>query len=168
MLVGLPCSGKTTIAKEAIRQLGKRTDLNMTRLDGDTLRDKDGLCENLAFSPEDRQENLRRVRILARHLVEAGGVVFAANIMPYEVDRVRWKGLQRSLIVHIATDAKVCEARDVKDMWRKARSGLIPNFTGVDAPFEPVDCADLIIPTDCSVQESAGLLLQEIKARKWI
>lgn len=156
---GLSGSGKSTLAKgfqAHLHSLGVHSYV----LDGDILRL--GLNRDLGFSTKDRQENIRRAGEVAKILKEAGVVVLAAFISPYESDRESIKltiGVKDFIEVFVDASLEVCEARDVKGLYRKARNGLIPDFTGIDSVYEPPRSPDLIIPTDrMSVEESLGLL----------
>ncbi|HOX58667.1 MAG TPA: adenylyl-sulfate kinase [Candidatus Paceibacterota bacterium] len=136
-LTGLSCSGKTTIAAELERELFERGKLVYV-LDGDNVRH--GLCADLAFSPEDRRENIRRVGEVARLFADAGVICVTAFISPYRADR---DTIRRSLAadqfieVYLNAPLEVCEQRDAKGLYAKAHAGEISDFTGVSAPYEP-------------------------------
>jgi adenylyl-sulfate kinase len=120
-------------------------------LDGDVLRT--GLSKNLGFSPEDRSENIRRATELAIHLAEAGVVVVAALISPYRADRAMAaerakEGGVPFAEVFVNAPLAVCEGRDPRQLYRRAREGKIPNFTGVDAPYEAPLAPDVEVRTD--------------------
>ena len=144
---GLPSSGKSTIAhtvEEQLFQMGCRTFV----LDGDNVRH--GLCSDLGFSPRDRNENIRRIGEVGKLFIEAGIIVLTAFISPFRVDRERVKHLVGGDFIEIYCDCPiaVCEQRDPKGNYRKAREGLIKEFTGISAPYEaPRDC-DLVLKTD--------------------
>lgn len=170
-LTGLPCSGKTTIARELAAKLysPKRP---VAILDGDVLRStsgpKVGLCSDLGFSKEDRVENLRRVREVAYLMERAGTVVIVAAITPFERDRELARvRLSRCLTVWVDTPDWLCAERDVKGMWAKAKSGEISGFTGFDAPYEPPRNALVVSTVEDTVPESAALILDELKRRRW-
>ncbi len=163
---GLSGSGKSTVAnalEQALVAQGKHTYL----LDGDNVRH--GLCADLGFSAEDRTENLRRVGAVAGLMVDAGLLVLSAFISPYRSQRE----LVRSLIpagkfieVHIATPLDVCEQRDVKGLYQKARRGEISQFTGISDPYEPPAAADLVLDTSVtSLEESVQQLLVLLQQR---
>jgi len=146
-LTGLSGSGKSTLAdaleKKLIEQ-GKHTYL----LDGDNVRL--GLCKDLGFSDKDREENIRRVSEVANLFVDAGLIVITSFISPFQKDRE----LARSVIgeenfveVYLSTPIEECERRDPKGLYKKARSGLIKQFTGIDSPYEIPLAADLVIDT---------------------
>lgn len=144
---GLPSAGKSTLAHAVERQLfaqGRRTSV----LDGDNVRH--GLCADLGFSAAERAENLRRIGELARLLVEAGTITLAAFISPFAADRARLRSMfARGDFLEIYCDCPlaVCEARDPKGMYRRARSGDISGFTGVSSPYEVPEHPELIINT---------------------
>ncbi|EOI3464302.1 adenylyl-sulfate kinase [Cronobacter dublinensis] len=133
---GLSGSGKSTVAgalEEALHQLGVSTYL----LDGDNVRH--GLCSDLGFSDDDRKENIRRVGEVAKLMVDAGLVVLTAFISPHRAERqmVREQlGAGRFIEVFVDTPLEVCEARDPKGLYKKARAGELRNFTGIDAVYE--------------------------------
>ncbi|WP_256737468.1 adenylyl-sulfate kinase [Pseudomonas sp. dw_358] len=135
-LTGLSGSGKSTIAN-ALEQRLTATGHHTYLLDGDNVRL--GLCKDLGFSDQDREENIRRVSEVARLFVDAGLIVITSFISPFEKDRV----LARSVIgdkafveVHIDTPLAECERRDPKGLYHKARQGQIKQFTGIDSPYE--------------------------------
>lgn len=134
---GLSGSGKSTVAgalEEALHKLGISTYL----LDGDNVRH--GLCSDLGFSEADRKENIRRVGEVANLMVDAGLVVLTAFISPHRAERqmVRERvGEGRFIEVFVDTPLAVCEARDPKGLYKKARAGELRNFTGIDAVYEP-------------------------------
>ncbi|MEM9459813.1 MAG: adenylyl-sulfate kinase [Myxococcota bacterium] len=133
---GLSGSGKTTVARALGRLLHDRGK-HSTLLDGDVLRG--GLSRGLGFGPEDRDENIRRFTEVARLFAEAGLVALVSAISPYVAMRRRAReriGADRFVLVHIATPLSVCEARDVKGLYARARAGQIRQFTGIDAPYE--------------------------------
>ncbi|WP_410640146.1 adenylyl-sulfate kinase [Amycolatopsis sp. lyj-346] len=148
-LTGLSASGKSSVAVELERRLvaaGRPAYL----LDGDNLRH--GLNAGLGFSPEDRAENVRRVAEVARLFADAGVVAIASLISPYEADRTRARAVHEGLPfveVFVDTPLEVCEARDPKGMYAKARAGEITGFTGIDAPYERPSSPDLVLrPAD--------------------
>ena len=157
---GLSGSGKSTLAhtvEEKLYQVGCRTFV----FDGDNVRH--GLCGDLSFSPEDRRENIRRIGEMTKLFLDAGVIAMTAFISPYRDDRERVRAIvgQTDFIeIHCDCPVEICEQRDVKGMYKKAREGLIQEFTGISAPYEaPVapelrlntgsdpldDCADRVL-----------------------
>ncbi|MCB9704171.1 MAG: adenylyl-sulfate kinase [Myxococcales bacterium] len=146
-LTGLSGAGKSSIARELERRLIGRSLVAYT-LDGDNIRH--GLCGDLGFSPADRRENIRRVGEVVRLMVDAGVITIIALISPYRADRdaVRAR-LPEGAFLEVFVDAPlaVCEGRDPKGLYARARAGLIPDFTGISAPYEPPSAPELILPT---------------------
>ncbi|MGE0789597.1 MAG: adenylyl-sulfate kinase [Sandaracinaceae bacterium] len=165
-LTGLSGSGKSTLARRVERTLIERGVLAYT-LDGDNLRH--GLNADLGFSADDRRENIRRVGELARVLVDAGTIVLAAFISPYRADRagVRDKLPQGTFLeIHVATPIEVCEARDPKGLYEKARAGGIPDFTGISAPYEAPEHPALVVDTSAAtLDECAERIIGELARR---
>jgi adenylylsulfate kinase len=151
---GLSGSGKSTLAhvvEESLHQRGCRTFV----LDGDNVRH--GLCGDLGFSAQDRQENIRRIGEVAKLFMEAGVIVLTAFISPYRADRERVRGMvEHGDFIEIYCDAsiEVCEARDVKGMYKKARAGQIVEFTGISSPYEAPENPELILNTGRSELEA--------------
>jgi adenylylsulfate kinase len=144
---GLSGSGKSTLALAVEAALLDRG-VAAYVLDGDNVRF--GLNRDLGFSPEDRTENIRRIGEVCRLLIEAGIVVLTAFISPYLEDRRRVRDLHpdgRFIEVYVDTPIEVCEQRDVKGLYARARTGEIPEFSGVSAPYEPPTAAELRIDT---------------------
>ena len=145
--VGLSGSGKSTLAgnvESVLHKKGYKTYI----LDGDNLRL--GLNSDLGFSKRDRSENIRRIAEVARLFNEAGTIVLSAFISPLESDRNQARriiGVENFIEVFVNCPLSICEKRDVKGLYAKARKGLIPNFTGIDSPFEPPKQPDIIIKT---------------------
>jgi len=159
-LTGLSGSGKSTIAVELEKRLlerGVRTYI----LDGDNIRH--GLNKNLGFSPEDRTENIRRIGEVAKLFCDAGLVALTAFISPYRADRDQVRAIMQPgdfIEVFVDCPVEVCEQRDVKGLYKKARSGEIKEFTGVSAPYEAPSAPELAIETsDQSVEKSALQIL---------
>jgi adenylyl-sulfate kinase len=142
-LTGLSGSGKSTIASRLEKELvdaGRATYL----LDGDNLRH--GLCADLGFSDADRRENIRRAGEVARLMVDAGLIVVVALISPYRAERAGLRGRMAEgdfVEIHVSTPLDVCEARDVKGLYARARAGEIPNFTGISSPYETPENPEL-------------------------
>ena len=165
-LTGLSGSGKSTIAVAAEAELVRRGRLAYV-LDGDNVRH--GLNKNLGFSPEDRTENIRRIGEVAKLFTETGVIVFTSFISPYRSDRDEARALFDDgdfLEVHVATDLETCEQRDPKGLYKKARAGDIPEFTGISAPYEAPEKPELVIDTGAlSVEESVVALLEMLEKR---
>lgn len=144
---GLSGAGKSTLAhaiEESLYKRGCRTFV----LDGDNVRH--GLCGDLGFSAKDREENIRRIGEVAKLFMEAGVIVLTAFISPYRVDRERVRGMvEHGDFMEIYCDApiEVCESRDVKGLYQKARSGQLADFTGISAPYEAPETPELTVNT---------------------
>lgn len=164
--VGLSGSGKSTLAgnvESVLHKKGYKTYI----LDGDNLRL--GLNSDLGFSKRDRAENIRRVAEVARLFNEAGTIVLSAFISPLESDRNLARkiiGVDNFIEVFVHCPINVCEKRDVKGLYAKARKGLLPNFTGIDSPFEPPKQPDIIIKTKVeSMKISLKTILELIEPK---
>jgi len=155
-LTGLPASGKSTIAS-ALEQVLVQKGIHAFRLDGDNIRH--GLNKNLGFSREDRAENIRRIGEVAKLFAESGCVAVTAFISPYITDRdgnrtLHEKDGLRFFEVFVDAPLDVCEKRDPKGQYKKARSGEIKGFTGVDDPYESPPKPELVLKTaESSVEE---------------
>ena len=162
-LTGLSGSGKSTIANVLERKL---FDLNCQThiLDGDNVRM--GLNKDLGFTPEDRKENIRRIGEVANLFAESGTIVITAFISPYTEDRkvAREACSQQFLEVFIDAPLKTCEDRDPKGLYKKARAGIIKQFTGITAPYErPDESTTLILDSSIlTAEESAEIILEEL------
>ncbi len=167
-LTGLSGSGKSTIAQALERELFIRA-MHPYVLDGDNVRH--GLNSNLGFAPEDRVENIRRVSEVAKLMADAGNVVITAFISPYRADRQRARAIAmegNAEFIEVFVDAplEVCEERDPKDLYKKARAGQIREFTGIDAPYElPVDPEIVVQTNQQSVEESVASILERLLPR---
>ncbi|MFH1594014.1 MAG: adenylyl-sulfate kinase [Candidatus Omnitrophota bacterium] len=144
-LTGLPCAGKTTLAKRIKAELDNRG-YNTTHLDGDDVRN--ALNENLGFSVEDRKENLRRIAHVAKLFNKSGIFVIASFVSP----TIELRGMVKKIVgnfklVYVKCNLDECERRDVKGMYKRARRGEIAQFTGVSAPFEEPKTANIVIDT---------------------
>ena len=159
-LTGLSGSGKSTVAVAAEQALIRRGHAAFV-LDGDNVRH--GLNQNLGFSPEDRTENIRRIGEVAKLFADAGMIVLTSFISPYREDRDRVRALHeegRFLEVFVAADLATCESRDVKGLYKKARAGEIPEFTGISAPYEEPLRPELVLDTaGCDVEQCVAELL---------
>jgi bifunctional enzyme CysN/CysC len=167
-LTGLSGAGKSTIAQALERDLFQRA-MHTYVLDGDNIRH--GLNSNLGFSPDDRVENIRRVSEVAKLMADAGTVVITAFISPYRMDRRRAReialeGNAEFIEVFVDAPLQVCEARDPKNLYKKARAGQIREFTGIDAPYEAPDDPEIVVHTDQqSVDESVATILEQLLPR---
>tara|TARA_R100000306_G_scaffold12158_9_gene14313 strand:+ start:7341 stop:7934 length:594 start_codon:yes stop_codon:yes gene_type:complete len=163
---GLSGSGKSTIANALEQELYNQK-IHTYTLDGDNVRK--GLNNDLAFTPEDRTENIRRIAETANLFVDAGVVVLAAFVSPYKKDRELIKKTVKDVNfveIFIDTSIEECEKRDVKGLYAKARKGLIKDFTGVNAPYEAPDNATITIDTTkVSVSESVEIIMKAIKPK---
>jgi bifunctional enzyme CysN/CysC len=155
-LTGLSGAGKSTIAAALQLQLQSRG-TPFALLDGDDLRT--GLNSDLGFSEADRKENVRRVGEVARLMSNAGLVVVAALISPFRADRLAARSRMppgRFIEVFVSTPLAVAEARDPKGLYRRARAGQLPNFTGISSPYEAPDAPELRIETEHITPEAAA------------
>ena len=168
-LTGLSGSGKSTIAVAAESELVRRGHLAYV-LDGDNIRH--GLNQNLGFSPDDRTENIRRIGEVSKLFTEAGVIVFSSFISPYRADRDAVRALMASgdfLEVYVDASLETCEGRDVKGLYKKARAGEIPEFTGISAPYEAPQSPELVLDTNVqSVEESVGQLVEYLDAKGFL
>ncbi|MEW6107718.1 MAG: adenylyl-sulfate kinase [Nitrospirota bacterium] len=166
---GLSASGKSTIAHTVEKELFKRG-IRTYVLDGDNVRH--GINSNLGFSREDRKENLRRIAEFAKLFVDAGIVVLAAFISPYKEDRDYIRGRfngDNFLEVYVKCSAETCEGRDPKGLYKKARAGIIKNYTGVSAPYEEPESPDLVIETEkIDIKTSVNQVLDLLDKKKFI
>ena len=144
---GLSGAGKSTLALALEHELFTKG-YQVYVLDGDNVRT--GLNANLGFTPEDRAENIRRVGEVAALFADAGFLVISSFISPYRSDRERARQAAREAFheIYIQASLEACEARDPKGLYKRARSGEIPDFTGISSPYEPPETADLVVPTD--------------------
>lgn len=153
---GLSGSGKSTLANMVESKLHEEG-IHTFSLDGDNIRS--GLNKNLGFKREDREENLRRIAEVAKLFVESGKLVIASFISPLKSDREFVKqiiGDKDFIEVFVNTPVEICEKRDVKGLYKKARAGEIKNFTGIDAPYEDPESPDLEVKTDTEDPEIAS------------
>ena len=142
---GLSASGKSTIAHLVEKELHKKG-CSTYVLDGDNVRH--GLCSDLTFCPEDREENIRRIGEMVKLFVDAGIIVLTAFISPYRQDRQRVRSLLSQgqfLEIHVDCPPEVCATRDEKGIYQKAKAGIIKEFTGISAPYEPPENPELVI-----------------------
>ncbi|MGD8495019.1 MAG: adenylyl-sulfate kinase [Gemmatimonadales bacterium] len=163
---GLSGSGKSTLANAVEHRLFAEGCVTYL-LDGDNVRH--GLNGDLGFSPEDRTENIRRIGEVAKLFVDAGAIVLTAFISPYREDRDR---IRRTIArdgdfveVYVDCPLDVCEERDPKGLYAKARSGEIPQFTGISAPYEAPEDPEVCVNTaELSVDEAAGRVVEYLRA----
>jgi len=162
---GLSGSGKSTLAhavEETLHRHGCRTFV----LDGDNVRH--GLCGDLGFSAKDRRENIRRVGEMAKIFMEAGVIVLTAFISPYRADRERVRGIVEHgdfIEIYCDTPIEICESRDVKGLYKKARAGHLAEFTGITSPYETPENCELTVHTgteelDIHVQQVIDKMIQ--------
>ncbi|MCY7571581.1 adenylyl-sulfate kinase [Bacillus pumilus] len=165
-LTGLSGSGKSTIANAAARELFEQG-YQVTVLDGDNVRH--GLNKDLGFSDDDRKENIRRIGEVAKLFVEQGTIVITAFISPFQEDRRIVRQLVEAGEFHevfVKCDLNVCEERDPKGLYKKARNGEIPFFTGIDSPYEEPAAPELVLDTgELSREESKRRLVDYVKGR---
>jgi adenylylsulfate kinase len=166
---GLPSSGKSTLAHAIEEQLFRRGHLSFV-LDGDNIRH--GLNKNLGFSPEDREENIRRIGEVAKLFADAGLITMTAFISPYRKDRDRNRHLLNEdefIEVFVKVSLDEAERRDPKGLYKRARAGEIKEFTGIDAPYEePLDPELVIDTNELDLEESADIVTQYLEAKNII
>ena len=160
---GLSASGKSTLAtmlEQRLFELGRQVYV----LDGDNVRH--GLCSDLGFSAEDREENIRRIGELAALFAEAGLIVITAFISPYRRDRrlARKAATGNFHEIYLQADLKVCEQRDPKGLYAKARSGEISDFTGISAPYEEPVAPEIIVRTGAmTLEDSLNMIVDYVE-----
>jgi adenylyl-sulfate kinase len=166
-LTGLSGSGKSTMAvglDARLHESGRPSYI----LDGDNLRH--GLCKDLGFSPEDRSENIRRTGEVAKLMAQAGVIVICSLISPFSADRQRVRESCAAdgvtfMEVHVSAPLDICEQRDPKGLYRKARTGEIRGFTGIDSPYEEPQAPEIILRTGASsIQDCVEHLTRQILA----
>lgn len=164
---GLSGAGKTTLAMELLPRLQARG-IRIERLDGDVVRES--LTKDLGFTKEDRDENIRRVTFVARLLSRNNVAVLASFISPFAQTREWVKGEVTNFIeVFVDAPLDVCEERDVKGLYAKAREGKIKHFTGIDSPYEPPQNPDIHVKThEQTVEESAEQVIAWLEERSFI
>jgi len=167
-LTGLSGAGKTTLSKELAKAL-KAQGITVVVFDGDEVRK--GLCRDLQFSPEDREENIRRIAEVSCMLAKQGITTINSFIQPTESIRKHTENIVGSnhyLEIYVNAPIEVCESRDVKGLYKKARLGLIKDFTGINAPFEIPCNAHLEVQTDkdaidTCVKQAVELVVQSLQ-----
>ncbi|SUK04904.1 adenylylsulfate kinase [Staphylococcus agnetis] len=166
---GLSGSGKSTLSVALEKALFERG-IHTYRLDGDNVRH--GLNNNLGFSPEDRQENIRRIAEVSKLMVDAGLITLTAFISPYRADRDRARQIVKDgEFIEIYTKASVeaCEARDPKGLYQKARTGEIPEFTGISAPYEAPEHPEIVIDTEqTTIERSVQYIINYLEVHHYI
>jgi adenylylsulfate kinase len=168
-LTGLSGSGKSTVAVAVEAELVKRGKLAYV-LDGDNVRH--GLNKNLGFSPADRTENIRRIAEVAKLFTDCGVLAFTSFISPYRADRAAARALFADgdfIEVFVSADVATCEGRDPKGLYKQARAGKIPEFTGISAPYEAPEKPELLLDTaEQSIEQSVAELLGYLEGKGYI
>ena len=168
-LTGLSGSGKSTIAVAAEHALVERGHLAYV-LDGDNVRH--GLNKNLGFSPSDRTENIRRIAEVAKLFSDCGVLVLTSFISPYRADRDAARAIFSSgdfVEVYVNASLETCESRDPKGLYKKARAGEIPEFTGISAPYEAPERPELVLDSGrLTVEESVAALLRHLEEKGYL
>ena len=168
-LTGLSGSGKSTVAVAAEHALVERGRLSYV-LDGDNVRH--GLNKNLGFSPDDRTDNIRRIAEVAKLFTDAGVIVLTSFISPYRADRDAARAIFGEgdfVEVFVSTSLETCEERDPKGLYKKARAGQIPDFTGISAPYEAPERPELVLDTGkLAVPESVAALLRYLDGKGYL
>ena len=164
---GLSGSGKSTLSKAVESEL-KTRNCRVEVLDGDIVRTN--LCKGLSFSKEDRDTNVRRIGFVANLLSRNGVVAITAAISPYRAVRAEIRMMTENFVeVYVNAPLSVCEARDVKGMYAKARAGLIKNFTGIDDPYEePLNPEIVCYTAEESIEESVAKVIVELERLNYI
>ena len=166
---GLSASGKSTIAHAVEKELHDRG-IRTYVLDGDNVRH--GLNSNLGFSPEDRKENIRRIGEVAKLMADAGIVVFTAFISPYREDRDTVRTLfegDHFYEVFVKCSLEECEKRDPKGLYKKARAGIIKNYTGISSPYEEPLAPELVVDTEhLTIEESVNQVIDFLCEKKLV
>lgn len=161
---GLPSSGKSTLAQAVALRLYESGHLSYV-LDGDNIRH--GLNKNLGFSPEDREENIRRIGEVARLFADTGVIAMTAFISPYRADRDKARELLKEgefIEVFVKVPLDVAEERDPKGLYKKARAGEIKEFTGISAPYEEPLKPELVIDTsELNLEQSRDVVIAKLK-----
>jgi len=158
---GLVCSGKSVLA-DALADDLKKKGMKVERLDGDIVRKS--LTRDLGFSDEDRRRNIERVTFVAKLLTRNGVAVLASFISPFnDIREYSRKEIGTYILVYVKCPIEVCEQRDVKGMYTKARAGEIKQFTGIDSPFEEPNKADIIVDTSKqTIEECKQIILNAL------
>jgi sulfate adenylyltransferase len=170
-LTGLSGAGKSTIAKALLIKLLERGGRTVTLLDGDIVRQH--LSSELGFSRHDRDLNIRSIGFVAAEITKHRGIALCAAIAPYDLTRREVRRMVQEVggfvLVHVATPLHVCEERDRKGLYAKARAGLLPQFTGISDPYEEPSDVDLVIDSgDQSPEEAARRILAYLHERGFL
>ncbi|MBI5048277.1 MAG: adenylyl-sulfate kinase [Deltaproteobacteria bacterium] len=168
-LTGLSGSGKSTIAVELEHALLENKHQAYI-LDGDNIRH--GLNKNLGFSPDDRSENIRRIGEVAKLFTDANIITITAFISPYRQDRENARKLQKEdefIEVYVKCPIEVCEQRDTKGLYKKARAGEVKEFTGISAPYEePLNPEMIVNTSEMSVEESTRAIISYLEKKEYV
>ncbi|GAH65509.1 unnamed protein product [marine sediment metagenome] len=158
---GLACSGKSILA-DAVAEDLKARGMKVERLDGDIVRKS--LTRDLGFSDDDRRMNIERITFVAKLLTRNKVAILASFISPFnDIRDYSRKEIGAYILVYVKCPIEVCEQRDVKGMYAKAKAGEIKQFTGIDSPFEEPDKADIIVETDKqTIEESKNIVLDAL------
>jgi sulfate adenylyltransferase len=168
---GLSGSGKSTIARGLVAAIRERYDRTVTLVDGDVARRM--LSAGLGFSRSDRELNVRRIGWVAAEITRHGGLAVCAPIAPYASTRAEVRQMVAAngdfVLIHVATPLEVCEQRDLKGLYAKARAGVITEFTGISDPYEEPDDANLRIDTSSiTVEEAVAIVLEHLERNGWL
>lgn len=167
-LTGLSGSGKSTIANELELRL-ENQGIKSYVLDGDNLRA--GLNKDLGFSDDDRKENMRRISEVSKLFADSGIITITAFISPFKKERAMAKGVIGDTFIecHVDTSLEACEARDVKGLYAKARAGEIPNFTGIDSPYEEPGRPDLVLEAEIfGIQDCVDKVISYLERKGYV
>lgn len=163
---GLPCSGKTSIAKK-LKQILEEKEMDVELLDGDTVRD---YIKNRDFSKEGRNKHLRYIALMARLLSKRGTIVLCTFVSPYRENRDFARSINDEFLeIYVRTPLEVCMERDVKGMYKKALAGEIKGFTGIDDPYEEPEKPELVLDTEReALDESVKKVLSLLRERGYV
>ncbi len=160
---GLSGAGKSTLANAVNVELFQRG-LATYLLDGDNVRH--GLCKDLGFSDADREENIRRIGEVAKLFLDAGVITLTAFVSPFRADRDRARALVERgdfIEIHCAAELAVCEQRDPKGLYAKARAGVIKEFTGISSPYEAPESPELLVDTGGRLEENVAQVISYLE-----
>ncbi|EAQ75377.1 MULTISPECIES: adenylyl-sulfate kinase [unclassified Synechococcus] len=162
---GLSGAGKSTLANAVNVELFQRG-LATYLLDGDNVRH--GLCKDLGFSDADREENIRRIGEVAKLFLDAGVITLTAFVSPFRADRDRARALVERgdfIEIHCSADLAVCEQRDPKGLYAKARAGVIKEFTGISSPYEAPESPELLVDTSGRLEENVAQVISYLECQ---